>query len=202
MNRIAILAAALLAAPVAAPASDPALTPAEREMLVDLLDDGRDRLLAAVASLDDEAWNYKAAPDRWSPAEIVEHLYKSEGLFGGTLEQALAGKADPEWKTKTGARTGQLKAMMVDRSQKAQAPEPLKPGGEMSRAELVNGFAKARAGAIAMVKTTDKPLKQYVVPFGPLGEVNAMQVLVLRGAHTLRHFAQLEEAMAGEGFPK
>lgn len=204
MNRIVPLLAALSVAaiPSAALAADPALTASDREMLVDLLEDGRDRLLAAAASLDDEAWSYRASPERWSAAQIVEHLYKSEGMFDGTIRDMLGGEADPDWDSKTGGRTAELQAMMTDRTHKAEAPPALRPGGEMSRAELIDGFVKARNRLIERVRTTDRPIKQYVAQFGPMGEVNAMQVIVLRGAHTLRHFAQLEEAMAGEGFPR
>ncbi len=203
MNRtITLLAAVALAAAAPATGADAQLTAADREQLVELLEDGRDRLLTAVAALDDAGWNYKSSPERWSPAEIVEHLYKSEGLFGGTLEQTLAGKADPEWKSKTGGRTATLRSMMLNRTQRAQAPEPIKPVGEMTRLELIQGFAEARAKIIEFTTTTNKAIKEHVTEFGPFSAVNGMQLVVLRGAHTLRHFAQLEEVLADPGFPK
>ncbi len=203
MKRFAAFAALFaLTLPILNAGAPASLTPAERERLVQLLEQGRDRLLTAVAGLDDAAWNYRTAPDRWSAAQITEHLYKSEGLFQDSVEQFLSIPANPDWETATAAKTDMLESGMRDRSTKAQAPEPLKPGGEMSRADLIRAFAEARNETIRYVRETDKPIKQHVGDFGPFGPVNAMQVILLRGAHTLRHMEQLDEVLNSPGFPQ
>ncbi len=91
MKRLPFCAALLaLSLPAfGAGSADGRLTATDREQVVQLLEEGRDRLLAAVAALDDAGWSYKPSPDRWSAAEIVEHLYKAEGLFQSSFEQAL-----------------------------------------------------------------------------------------------------------------
>ena len=91
MKRLSFCAALLaLSLPAfGAGSADGRLTATDREHVVQLLEEGRERLLAAVAALDDAGWRYKPGPDRWSAAEIVEHLYRAEGLFQSSFEQVL-----------------------------------------------------------------------------------------------------------------
>ena len=118
MTRFAFLVALVsLAAPaLQAGSKDAELTPAEREKLVRILEDGRNRLLTAVAALDDDGWNYKPAADRWSAADITEHLYKSEGIFQSTFDQFLKAEGTSEWKAETAAKSDFLEKAMLDRS--------------------------------------------------------------------------------------
>ncbi len=72
-------------------------------------------------------WNFKAAPDRWSIAEVTEHIAAAEDYIRGmVVEKVMTAPARP-----AGEDVAAIDEMVVqaipDRSQKKQAPEPLKP---------------------------------------------------------------------------
>ena len=47
---------------------------ADRAKVVQYLTTTRDQVLAEADTLTDAQWAFKAAPDRWSVGEVVEHL--------------------------------------------------------------------------------------------------------------------------------
>src|SRR5262249_27132085 len=53
-------------------------TAQERDSLLTHLQQTRDAFMAAVSDLSDAQWRFKAAPDRWSIAEVAEHIAISE----------------------------------------------------------------------------------------------------------------------------
>ena len=171
------------------------LSGAERAELLDLYDRGLRELETLVASTPDELWAKKPAPERWSVAEIVEHLGAAEGMIFGMLQQALAAPASPNWAlAEGGMSTDGFLGMLQDRSKKFQAPEPIQPKGGMSRADALAKFAGARAVTAEFVRRTDAPVKKHVAD-GPAGKMTGHQILVLQGGHTLRHNAQIREAL-------
>ena len=199
---LALSAAPLLPTPLLQGGSaDGRLTGNDRARLLESLESGRAELLAAVAGMSDEAWSYRPAAGRWSPAEIMEHLQKSEGLFQTALDGALAGEPNAGWRA-TVAKTDELEAMMLDRSSPAQAPPVLQPEQALSRTELVSAFAKDRAAVIAYVRSVEAPIKTHTGALGPWDPVNGMQLILLRGAHTHRHLEQLREVIESPGFPR
>ena len=89
-----------------------------------------------------------------------------------------------------------------DRTQKAQAPEPLQPGGRLgSRTDILAAFKERRAKTIAYASTTKDDLRSRVGD-SPLGPLDAYQSLLFAAAHSERHLAQLREVKADPGFPK
>lgn len=172
-----------------------ALTDGEREQLLELYEDSREQLEALVASTPDELWAKKPGPDRWSVAEVVEHLALAEPLLFGFVERSLAAPADPNWALVAGAMPiDALIDRISDRSQKAKAPEPAQPKGGMSRADALAKYAGARQVTSEFVHRTDAPVKKHVAEL-PFGKNTAHQILVLIGAHNLRHNAQIAEAL-------
>lgn len=193
---------ALLALPLALTAGGSGvLTASQQADITHSLEASRDALLGHMAALTDEQWSFKPAPDRWSPAEIVEHLYRSEGFAHQVVDGLMAEPANPKWRELTVEKTAMIRNVIPDRSQKAQAPDFLQPSGEMSRAELVSGFIKARAQTIKKVRA-EAPYQEHVGLDSPLGPMNAAQWLEFPALHTERHTKQLAEVLADPGFPK
>src|SRR5260370_22272207 len=50
------------------------VTPTERDRTLRYLAETRDNLKQVTKGLSDAKWKFKSAPDRWSIAEVVEHL--------------------------------------------------------------------------------------------------------------------------------
>ncbi len=159
------------------------LSDAERAQLLDLFERGQRELEELVASTPDELWAKKPAPERWSVAEVVEHLGAAEGLLFGMSQQALAAPASSNWAlVEGGLSTENFMTMLQDRSKKFQAPEPIQPKGGMTRADALAKFAGARAVSAEFVRRTTLPVKKHLAD-GPAGKMTVHQVLVLLGGH-------------------
>jgi hypothetical protein len=185
-------------------ASNSRLTPEERAKAVKLLLDSQKEFLAAVEKLSDTQWSYKPAPERWSVAEVAEHIYLAEGSLFAAMEKALAANPNPDWEAKTRGKTEFLERVMVSRDRRAQAPESIVPQGKMTRAEIMKQFKEARAKTLKFIEQTDRPLKVHTLdhPFPVFNTLNAYQWLIYIPLHNLRHNQQIAEVKASAGFPK
>ena len=56
------------------PVSAQPLTRQERDSLVQHLEQTRQAFLQSISGLSDAQWTFKAGPDRWSIAEVAEHI--------------------------------------------------------------------------------------------------------------------------------
>jgi DinB superfamily len=50
------------------------LTPQEREAAIKQFETTRDNFLKSIAGLSEKQWTFKPGPDRWSVAEVSEHI--------------------------------------------------------------------------------------------------------------------------------
>lgn len=171
------------------------LSAGERAEILELYERSQRELETLVAATSDELWARKPAPDRWSVAEIVEHLGAAESLLFGMLQQALAAPESANWAlVEGGMSSDSFLGMLQDRSKKFQAPEPIQPKGGMSRADALSRFAGARSVTAEFVRRTSAPVKKHLAE-GPAGKMTVHQMLTLIGGHNLRHNAQIREAL-------
>lgn len=197
----AVIALLALAGAAAAKAQD--VSQSDKERALQYLESTKKGVLDATKGLSDAQWNFKPAPDRWSLAEIMEHLAAAEDMLRGlTQEQvmkspAVAVRADAETKK---ADDGVL-AMVPDRSHKAQAPEPLKPTNRFgSAAAAQKHFVESRATTEEYLKTTPG-LRAHLFE-GPIGKLDGYEWILFTGAHSERHTKQMLEVKADPNFPK
>jgi hypothetical protein len=178
------------------------LTEKDRELAINHLKASREKFAKSVVGLSEAQLKFKSAPDRWSVAEVAEHITVTEGiLFNLLTNKSLKSPATPDKERKV--TDDQLVAMMTDRSSKAQASEQNKPTGRWKTvAETMQEFEKERARTIDFVKTTTTDLRSHFSSFGPLGEVDALQWVLLISGHCERHIAQINEVKADPNFPK
>ena len=183
------------------PGKDAALSASESAEIVGMLEDTRGQILSRVAGLSDAQWKFKTAPDRWSAAEIVEHLYLTEGAFAKTVTDLLAGKPNPEWAKLTAGADEKVTKMVPDRSNPVKAPPFAVPQGKLSRNEVVGNYLEGRAKMIGFAQDRTKPYKSFVQE-SPLGPLHAAQWIRFTAMHNVRHLKQLDEVLADPGFPK
>ncbi len=184
------------------------LSQGERDRAMSHLHATRKLFLDATASLSDAQWKFKSGPDRWSVAECAEHLTESETFLRGLLTNTLA--KSPVDETKRAARQKdrdamdlKVAAMISDRSQKAQAPEPLRPSGKLgSQTQVIDMFRQRRDETITMAEQTKEDLRGRFATLGPGFELDLYQMLFMISAHTERHVKQMREVMADPNFPK
>jgi hypothetical protein len=176
----------------------------EKAKVIKLLVDSQKATLDAIESLSDEQLKFKTAPEKWSIAEVAEHIMMAEGLLFSAVERALANQPNPEWETKTKGKTEFLEKIMVNRQGKAQAPESIVPTGKLSRAELIAKLKESRAKTMKFAEETQLPLKAHTLdhPFPIFGTLNGYQWLIYIPLHNIRHNLQIAEVKAAPNFPK
>lgn len=176
------------------------LSEADRRQALAELERTRAGVAAATQGLSDAQWKFKPAPDRWSVAEILEHLVLAEDfLLENTRQkvmQAPAGKPDRDYKS----TDRMVLSAVADRSRKVQAPASIQPRGGRPPQEAWNRFLQAREQTVAFLKST-QDLRDHVVD-SPLGRpMDAYQWILYISAHTERHTKQMLEVKADPNFP-
>ncbi len=178
------------------------LTSAERTRALKYLEKTRAGFFAATKGLTPAQWNFKPATNRWSVAEVTEHIAAAEDFLRGMIQDKVL-KAPPR------AEAEDLKALdemvlqkIPDRSVKAQAPEPLQPNNRFgSPKESLKHFKASRAETVALLKATPD-LRDHALE-SPLGKkLDGYQWLLFLAAHSERHTKQINEVKADANFPK
>ncbi len=197
---VAISAVLALAGAAAVKAQD--ASQADKERALQYLESTKKGVLDATKGLSDAQWNFKSAPDRWSVAEVMEHLAAAEDMLLGLTQEQMKTPAVP-------ARTGEeikkaddsVLTMVPDRSQKVQAPEPLKPTNRFgSPAAAQKHFVESRTTTEGYLKSTEG-LRAHLSD-SPLGKLDGYEWVLLIAAHSERHTKQMLEVKADPNFPK
>ncbi|BDC49243.1 hypothetical protein F183_A15590 [Bryobacterales bacterium F-183] len=197
-------AAASMAGARSAFAAGQVLTQGERDRAMSHMHGTSKLFLDSVAGLSAAQWNFKAGPDRWSIAECAEHIAASETFIFGVIQQMVKSPnaASAEDLAKTKGKDEVVIKGVPDRTQKFQAPEPIKPKKMASDPlDYVAKFKTARFANIAYVEKTQDPLREKVGPHPALGPLDAYQWMLLLSAHTERHTLQILEVKQAAGYP-
>ena len=191
----------LVMAGVAANAQDPSA--AEKERALQYLESTKKGVLDATKGLSDAQWNFKPAADRWSLAELIEHLAAAEDMLRGVTENQImkspaVALRTPEEIKKTDEA---VLTMVPDRSHKIQAPEPLRPTNRFgSPAAAQKHFLESRTATEEYLKNASG-LREHLGD-SPLGKLDGYDFLIFTAAHSERHTKQMLEVKMDPSFPK
>ena len=175
------------------------MTPAEREHLTSYLSATRRKVLDTVQDLSPTQLDYKPSRDRWSPAQIVEHLAIVEGFVLIRIDAALT--SSPSQQSAWQGRDNALIEATRSRETRVEAPERAQPTGQLQHDELFRKFDANRNRIIEFAATTDAPLRNMCSPHPLFGELDCYQWLLFTAAHSERHHAQILEVIADANFP-
>jgi hypothetical protein len=178
------------------------LSAADREKAMKYLESTKQGVEDATKGLSAAQWNFKAAPDKWSVAEVTEHIAAAEDYIRGmVVEKVMTAPARP-----AGEDVTAIDAMVVqaipDRSQKKQAPEPLKPTNRFGSPDgSLKHFLESRTTTEDfLTKTPD--LREHAAD-SPLGKkLDGYEWVLFIAAHSERHTKQILEVKADPNFPK
>ena len=177
---------------------------ADKDRALAYLESTKKGVVDATKGLSDAQWSFKPAPDRWSIAEVMEHLAAAEDMIRAMdQEQVMKTPAipprDPAELQKIDAG---VMAQVPDRSHKISAPEPLKPTNRFgSPADAEKHFVESRAVTEEYLKTTPD-LRAHATD-SPMGvKLDGYQWVLLIAAHSERHTKQMLEVKADPNFPK
>jgi len=177
------------------------LSQAEKDKALQYLESTKKGVEEATKGLSAAQWNFKPAPDRWSIAEVMEHIAATEDTLRGMVtEQVLKAPPAPDRDVK------QIDEMVMtripDRSHKAQAPDALRPTNRFGSPEgALKHFEETRAATVALLKSTPD-LRQHATD-SPLGvKVDGYEWILFIAGHSERHTKQMLEVKADPNFPK
>jgi hypothetical protein len=185
---------------MATPAEE--LTQAEKAHALQYLESTKKDVLDATKGLSEAQWNFKPAPDRWSVAQVMEHIAAAEdfirvGLVQEKVMTSPAGEPGRDVRKIDAA----VEAMIPDRSHKAQAPEPLVPTNRFGSPEgSLKHFLERRETTEQYLRTT-AGLRDHVMD-GPVGKMDGYEFILFIAAHSERHVKQINEVKADPNFPK
>lgn len=179
------------------------LSQGERDRAMSYLHATRKQFLDIVQTVSDKQFRFKPGPDRWSLAEVAEHITLAENMIFGAAQKALetprVNVAPEEYKKKDEL----IIKMVPDRSRRAQAPEQIRPSGKFAtRPVLVEEFKSRRDRTIEFVKTTKAEVRNHTSPHPLLGPIDAYEWVLFIAAHSDRHIQQMREVMGDAKFPK
>jgi hypothetical protein len=178
------------------------LTPADRDRAIQYLESTKQGVLDATQGLSAAQWNFKPAPDKWSVAEVTEHIAAAEDFIRGiVVEKVMVAPARP-----AGEDVAAIDMMVMqsipDRSHKAQAPEPLKPSNRFGSPEgSLKHFVDARATTEDFLTKTPN-LRNHAVDSPLNKKLDGYQWILYIAAHSERHTKQILEVKADPNFPK
>jgi hypothetical protein len=200
MKRLLTVIALVLYVSVAA--CSQSLTQADRDRAIKYLESTKQGVLDATAGLSEAQWNFKSGPDRWSVAEVTEHIAAAEGFLRGMIvEKVMTAPPRPDGDDVKVIDEFVLTAI-PDRTQHRQAPEPLKPTNRFGSPDgSLKAFTDSRAQTEDFLRTHDD-LRAHAID-SPLGKkLDAYEWVLFIAAHSERHTKQIAEVKADPNFPK
>ena len=164
------------------------------------LDQARAELSAAVDAVPAHLRGQRPAADRWSVAEILEHLSLVEKRFAGVAATAKAREGG------LGAETGARQPLpedvsrpLLDRTNRRPASDAVQPSGALDADAAWAAFERSRQLLRATITDADGlALSQVVQAHHVWGQLDVYHWVELAAGHRRRHAAQIREI--GEQF--
>jgi hypothetical protein len=178
------------------------LSQADRDSALKYLESTKVGVQQATKGLSAAQWNFKPAPDRWSVAEVTEHIAAAEDfLMGVVTSQVMKAPARTE-NEDLKAIDGMVLEKIPDRTVKVKAPEPLVPTNRFGTPQAsLKHFVDSRAKTEEFLKSTPD-LRAHAVD-SPLGKkLDGYEWILFIAAHSERHTKQILEVKADPNFPK
>ena len=174
----------------------------ERQLVLAQLASSEARLLELVQGLTPEQWNFRKSPERWSIAEILEHLVVFEKFINEVIAKVMAAPAEPEKKASALEKEPLVLGLASSRNTRLKAREVVLPAGRWpNTAEMIAELRRRRAQTVAFAAETEADLRDHFFPHIVFGDLDCYQWLVVIAQHTARHALQIEEIQANSAYP-
>jgi hypothetical protein len=166
------------------------------------------RVTEATAGLSDAQYRFKSAPDRWSIAEILEHLViVHERVLARIQEQLPAAPAPP-----IGFNSRRVDAVIFekipDRTIRAKAPDFIEPAGLLSPSQSLDRISHSYERLADYVES-GPDIREHVLESPPLRVLtegaytlsDGYQWALTAAGHDERHVRQIEELKSHPNYP-
>jgi hypothetical protein len=165
------------------------------------LDRSRAELRGTLDVVPFQLRQHRPGTDRWSIAEVVEHLALVDEWYLSIIGDAIAEArrtrvAVEEAEADQAVLPPPIEAMVADRTERRNAPESVRPTG----IDFDTAWGKAEtartAFRAALSSVHDVALSRVRFEHRRFGTLNALQCGVFLAAHESRHVAQIREIAA------
>jgi len=158
-------------------------------------------LVLAVGGLSAEQRCFRAAADRWSAVDCIEHVTVVENNVIKTIERTLAAPP-PSEKPDTNGKDQVVLEKVPGREARVKGPDAVMPKGRWpDYAELLAQFESTRDRSLHFASATQADLRAFAFPHPILGPLDCYQWLLFLAAHCERHVRQIEEVKGDPAFP-
>lgn len=166
---------------------------------MDFVEQKRHELLQSFEGVDGAKLSRRAAPDRWSIAEILEHLRMVETgvarLITKRVGQAREAGLSEEKDASSVLQSFDRHAAYLD-SVVLKSPGPVQPRPDVDIGEALAGLDSSREALRSAVAAADGlALAEIKHTHVVLGELDLYQWLIFLGQHEGRHKKQIERTL-------
>lgn len=172
--------------------------------LFDSIEQTRAQIYNHAEGLNEEQSRFRPSEQAWSVAEIAEHLSMIESLLMKLVKNLV--------------QQGEASTSLIDESAsfapisiehiagqldgKSQAPDNLRPTGNVSLKESIGNLRRRRASLLALKPSLEsRDYTPVVYTNEQLGALNPYQWLAFMGSHEEKHLSQIVALVSSEGFP-
>jgi DinB family protein len=174
----------------------------DQERALHYLESTRQGLETAIAGLSDAQWKFNPGPDRWSPAQIMEHLACAEDFLRETIQNEILTRPAVTFRDAAEVKRidDAVLKIIPDRSQKVELPEPAQPTNQYgSPIGSEKHFLKSREKTETFLKNATG-LREHVADADGM-KMDAYEWVLLIGAHCERLTREIDEIKANPNFP-
>lgn len=155
----------------------------------------RRTLRAAVDRVPESLRTVKPAPDRWSVADVLEHLSIVER---GALMRVRALIQEAPAVDGPSALTAIDREFLMNRTRRIVAPDRIQPTGTVSVDAALAALESSREELMAVLHEAEgRDLSKVTQPHPALGPLDGYQWIAIIGGHEVRHSLQIDEIAAG-----
>lgn len=143
---------------------------------------------------------HKAPPGQWTPAQLIWHVAKVERGVARMIERLDAG-LPANSTVPPGPSTSKILTLLdkddfKDRTRKLEAPEPIRPPGEVDLGAERARWSDGRTQLIEAIRNAGPRLTLMRHPHPYFGPYDGWQWTLMVARHEERHLLQLHEVVA------
>lgn len=167
-----------------------------------------DAVERAVAQLDAAQWRFRQSPDRWSIADVVEHLAVVEEFFLRrvvprleTAEPVVAPDVNKDVQVIELEPDPAVTTVEPGRPSLGRAPSQIEPTGRWEPRDSLARFLSSRRQTADVLRTSTH-LRGGAIEHPAFGPLDGYQWVLFVAAHAARHVKQISGITADPRFPQ
>ena len=174
-------------------------TEEDRTYLIENLNRTTEILKEEIDGLTDEQWNFKEGPDKWSIAEVIEHLGIYEFKYYDQRYQIYLLPPEPELEKSTPPDSFYLD--WINEDQPHSAVLSGRPLGLIEGSKNWDYFMIWRSRNLEKISNTTRDFRAHYGFRSKNRRWNIHQLYIILFAHCDRHLKQIKRIKAHQDFP-